>query len=152
MVLGSAFGVLTYVCPALAGLLVFLVRRTWGTRWALCLWAAAGLLALVLVPDREMAILFLGLLGWYPAVKPALDRLPLLARLTAKLMCFGGALAAIYTVLLRLMGAEALGLGAAWENLLLWLIGVGTLLLYDRALNRAAPRLFKQLEHSLFRP
>ena len=57
MAVGSAFGVLTYVCPMLAGIPVYLVRRAWGTRPALCLWAAAGLLGLMLVPDREMAAL-----------------------------------------------------------------------------------------------
>ena len=44
MAVGSAVGVLTYVGPMLAGIPVYLVRRAWGTRPALCLWAAAGLL------------------------------------------------------------------------------------------------------------
>ena len=149
MVLGSAFGVLTYVCPMLASIPVYLVRRAWGTRTALCLWAAAGLLGLMLVPDREMAALFLGLLGWYPAVKPALDRLPGPARRLAKGLCFGGALLVLYAVLLSLMGLESPELGPAWEILLLWLAGTGTLALYDLALTRLAPRLSRRLRHLL---
>lgn len=152
MAVGSAFGVLTYVCPMLAAVPVCLVRRAWGARPALCLWAAAGLLGLMLVPDREMAALFLGLVGWYPAVKPALDRLPPLPGLLARLLCFGGALLAVYAVLLALMGLEALGLGGFRENLLLWLVGVGTLLLYDLALNRLVPRLERRLGRLLPRP
>lgn len=149
MAVGSAFGVLTYVCPMLAGIPVYLVRRVWSTRTALCLWAAAGLLGLMLVPDREMAALFLGLVGWYPAVKPALDPLPSLVRRLAKGACFGVALLAVYAALLALMGLEALGLGPAWENLLLWLMGVGTLALYDLALTRLAPGLERRLRHIL---
>lgn len=152
MALGSVFGVLTYVCPMLAGIPVLLVRRAWGARPALCLWGAAGLLGLLLVPDREMAALFLGLLGWYPAAKPALDRLPRPLGLPAKAACFGAALAAIYSILLSLLGLEALSLGAAWENLLLWLVGVGTLLLYDQALSRVVPRLERRLGPLLSRP
>ena len=152
MVLGSALGVLTYVCPMLAAIPVYLVRRAWGTRTALCLWAAAGLLGLILVPDREMALLFLGLLGWYPAAKPALDRLPRPARRLAKGVCFGGALLVLYAVLLALLGLDALGLGPAWENALLWLAGVGTLALYDLALLRLAPRLERRLGRILPHP
>lgn len=152
MAVGSAFGVLTYVCPMLAGIPVYLVRRAWGTRTALCLWAAAGLLGLMLVPDREMAALFLGLVGWYPAVKPVLDRLPSLVRRLAKGACFGVALLVLYAALLAFMGLDALGLGPAWENLLLWLMGVGTLALYDTALLRLAPGLERRLGRVLFHP
>ena len=152
MVLGSALGVLTYVCPMLAAIPVYLVRRAWGTRTALCLWAAAGLLGLMLVPDREMAALFLGLVGWYPAAKPALDRLPGPARRLAKGACFGVSLLVLYAALLAFMGMDALGLGPAWENLLLWLAGLGTLALYDLALLRLAPRLERRLGHMLPRP
>lgn len=152
MVLGSAFGVLTYVCPMAAGVPVYLVRRAWGVRPALCLWAAAGLLGLMLVPDREMAALFLGLLGWYPAAKPALDRLPRPVRLPAKAACFGGALLILYAALLAFLGLEALGLGTVWENLLLWLVGVVTLLLYDTVLQRLAPGLERRLGRILSQP
>ena len=152
MAVGSAFGVLTYVCPMLAGVPVYLVRRAWGPRPALCLWAAAGLLGLMLVPDREMAALFLGLVGWYPAAKPTLDRLPGPMRRLAKGACFGVALLVLYAVLLALMGLEALGLGPAWENLLLWLMGTGTLALYDVALPRLALQLERRLGHVLFHP
>lgn len=147
MVLGGAFGILTYVCPMLAGLPVYLVRRFWGSRPALCLWVSAGLLSLMLVPDREMSLLYLGLLGWYPAAKPAFDRLPRPMRLPVKALCFGGVLLALYSLLLSILGGEALGLGSAWENLLFWLIGVITLLLYDLLLSRYAPVLERALSH-----
>ena len=48
------------------------VREELGLRDALTLWAAAGLLGLLLVPELEMAALFAGLFGWYSAARPAL--------------------------------------------------------------------------------
>ena len=110
-------------------------------RRKIVLWSLLGILFL--------AALFLGLVGWYPAVKPALDTLPGPVRRLAKGACFGVALLAVYAALLALMGLEALGLGPAWENLLLWLMGVGTLALYDMALLRLAPGLERRLRHIL---
>ena len=68
---------------------------------------------------------------------------------TAKGLCFGGALLVLYAVLLSLMGLESPDLGPAWEILLLWLAGTGTLALYDLALTRLAPRLSRRLRHLL---
>ena len=145
MVLGSAFGVLTYVCPLLAGLVVGAVWEEQGTRDALTLWAAAGLLALLLVPDLEMSVLFAGLFGWYPALRPALDRVsPWLGAalyLGAALLCYG--------VLILLLGLDSLELGGWAENCLLLILGGVIFFAYDRVLDRLAPRLIPWLRRRL---
>lgn len=149
MAVGSAFGVLTYVCPLLAGLVVGAVREEQGIRDALTLWAAAGLLALLLVSDLEMSVLFAGLFGWYPALRPALDRLyPWLGRLCkaalylgAALLCYGG--------LILLLGLDGLELGGWAENCLLLVLGGVIFFAYDRVLDRMAPRLIPWLRRRL---
>ena len=50
-----------------------------GWRLGLCCWAAAGLLALLLVPAKGTALLFLLFLGVYPVVKSWIERLHRLA-------------------------------------------------------------------------
>ena len=149
MALGSAVGVLTYVCPMTAGIAVLLVREAYGARYALTLWCAAGLLALLLVPDLEMTALFLGLLGWYPAARPALNRLPKWGRRLAKLLVFNGAVLLIYAALLALMGVDSLGLGGWLENAALLLMGNVIFFCYDRILERLSYRLIPRLRRLL---
>ena len=119
MVLGSALGVMTYVCPMLAGLVVGAVREELGLRDALTLWAAAGLLGLLLVPELEMAALFAGLFGWYSALRPALEGLPRWRRRLVKSALFLGAVLTVYGALFCLLGLEGLALEHSWEAALM---------------------------------
>lgn len=145
MALGSALGVMTYASPLLAGLLVGLIRVRYGARDALTMWAAASLLGLLLVPELEMSALFAGVFGWYPAAKPALDRLPRRRRRLCKCGAFLCAALAVYGGLALLLGPGGLGVaGPAQAGLLLAAVGL-IFALYDRALARAVPALESRL-------
>ena len=134
MVLGSLFGVLVYACPMLAGMLTLLVEKAYGKKYALTMFAAAGLLALLLVPDKEMAAVYIGILGWYPALRPLTEGLPRLLGWAAKLLVFNGAAVATSRLLLALMGADQLDLGTGGELLLLLAAANVVFILYDRML------------------
>ena len=151
MVLGSALGVMTYVCPMLAGLAVGTVREELGPRDALTLWAAAGLLGLLLVPELEMAALFAGLFGWYPAVRPALERLSRWRRRFVKSALFLGATLVVYGALFCLLGLEGLALEHGWEAALLLVLACPVFFLYDRVLGLLVPRLGRLLRRLLLR-
>ena len=139
MTLGGAVPLATYVCPMLASLpLILLLPRLprslcWG--W----YAVVALLGVLLCPDRETAFVFV-FLGWYPIAKPALDRLPRLLRVPAKLALFVAAVAALYALLIFVFRLEAL-IAEAKEMglpLLLGLIPLAILsfILYDLLLTR----------------
>ena len=149
MTLGSAFGILTYVCPLLSGILVLLVLENYGPKYALSLWGASGLLALMLVPDREMAAVFAAILGWYPIAKPHLDKLPRPIRPVCKGLIFNGIMVALYLAPLYVLTPEVLGLGAGWENIVLLVMGNLILFLYDRALGRLTHTLLPRLNRLL---
>ena len=149
MALGSPFGILTYVCPILSGVLVLLVLENYGPKYALSLWGAAGLLGLMLVPDKEMAAVFAGILGWYPIAKPHLDKLPRPIRPVCKGLIFNGTMIALYLALLYVLTPDVLGLGVGWENLLLLVMGNLILFLYDRALGRLTHTLLPRLNRLL---
>ena len=149
MVLGSAMGIMTYVCPMLAGLVVGVIREELGVRDALTLWAVAGLLGLLLVPELEMAALFAGLFGWYPAIRPALERLPRWRRRAAKSALFLGAVLAVYGALFCLLGLEGLALEHGWEAALLLALFCPVFFFYDRALGQLAPTLAPWLRRLL---
>lgn len=135
MALGSALGVMTYACPILVGVLLLCVREELGSRWALTLWAAIGLLAVMLVPEVEMTAIFLGVFGWYPAAQPALNRLPKLLRPVCKLLALNAGALLSYAVLRKVTGLEDMP-NTVWAGALLLFTGNLVFVLYDLALTR----------------
>lgn len=141
MLLGTLFPLATYACPAVAGALLIPAVWEFGSPTGWILYAAAAILTLLLCPDKEAAILFLLLLGWYPALRPTLQHLPHRAiRLVVKLLLFNLAIAASYLLLLFVLSLPDLVREAAqWTGPLvlgLLLLGNVTFLLYDLLLAR----------------
>lgn len=133
MVLGAAVGLGTYLSPMLAGLCLLPAGRAWGMKYHLLIWAAVSLLCLMLVPDMEQNLMFIGLLGWYPALRPRLQKLRPLPRLLGKILLFNAVIIALEALLMLVLVPETLG--AAFAALLLT-VGNITFLLYDTALPR----------------
>ena len=139
LILGGVIPVGTYIAPMLASLpLVVLLTELPG---GLCVgwYAVVAVLGATLCPDKETAFVFV-FLGWYPIARPALDRLPRLPRLAAKLLIFNAAVAALYALLILVFRPEAL-LQEARETgavLLIVLVLLGNLsfLLLDLVLKR----------------
>ena len=135
MGLGSALAVMTYVCPMLVGVLLLCVREELGTKWSLTLWAAIGLLALMLVPEVEMTAVFIGIFGWYPSAKAFMDKLPGALSYLARFASLNAAAAAVYFVLIRVMGMEDLSEGL-WAWVVLLAAGNLVFYFYDLLLER----------------
>ena len=105
MSLGGMIPVATYVCPVICMLVLQAVLKICGQRIAWAWYAAVAIPGLLLCPDKEAAFVFL-FLGYYPIVKPRLDRtrLPLLW----KLLLFNISIGVLYWLLLHVMGMSAL--------------------------------------------
>ena len=135
MALGGLIPIATYVCPMLCMILLWVVLSRTGKRVAWAWYAAVSILSLLLGPDKEAAAVF-AFLGYYPIVKPALDRKKL--SWLWKLALFAGSMGIMYALLIRLFGMEQLGdefqsLGAVMSVVLL-LLGTLTFVLFDRVL------------------
>ena len=74
MLSSNLIPVLTYVAPMLASLTLIPILSEFGKKYAWMTWAVTALLALLLCADREAAFFYL-FIGWYPILKPALDRI-----------------------------------------------------------------------------
>ena len=139
MLMGSIIPIATFCAPLISSVLMMTVAIEFGAKTGLLLYLAVALLALLLVPDREMAMIFTFFLGYYPVLKFYLERLrPAPLRLLAKLIVFNGAILAMYSILLYLFPMQALvdefsGMGHGFVLLLL-AMGNVAFLLYDRAL------------------
>ena len=70
MLLGAVIPIAMFIAPAVAGFLIATVCVECGRTMALTAYAAVGLLAVLFVPDKEVALIFVFLLGYYPLAKP----------------------------------------------------------------------------------
>ncbi len=76
---------------------------------ALTAYAAVSLLALLFVPDKEVALIFVFLLGYYPLAKPYFERIrPAVLRCVCKLLLCNAAVLAMYGLLLVLIPAGSI--------------------------------------------
>ena len=108
MLMGGVIPLATFCCPVIASLMLVPVLVEWGKRWSLAAYAAIALLSLMLSPDKEAALLF-AFLGYYPAIKPQLDRIgrtPL--RIAAKLGIFNLAVASMMLVIAFVLNMQAI--------------------------------------------
>lgn len=72
---GAVVPVLMFIAPAVASLLIATVCVECGKTMALTAYGAVSLLSLLFVPDKEVALVFVFLLGYYPLVKPRFERI-----------------------------------------------------------------------------
>ena len=152
LLLGSILGIGTFAGPVLAMAVLLPILEEYGAKTAAAAWGAAAILALLLVPDRETALVF-AFFGWYPLLRPRLDCIhsrPV--RLLVKLAVCNAVIAVLYGLVLRLMGLTADLLDASrWMNLLLLLIANITFLVMDRALERLTVLWHRKLRKQFFR-
>ena len=91
MLLGAVIPIAMFIAPAVAGFLVATVCVECGMQLALTAYAAVSLLALLFVPDKEVALIFVFLLGYYPLAKPKFERIrPAVLRIVCKLLLCNG--------------------------------------------------------------
>lgn len=155
LLLGGLIPIALYCCPILAMLCLLPVREEYGAGAALAVYAAAAVLAVLLVADKELAFVYV-FFGWYPAAQPRLDQIRLRALRTAlMLLLLNGAGAALYALLifvLRLDGVtQELSGSAPWFLALLLVMGNIIFLLTDPMLRRMALLWWHRLRRRLFR-
>ena len=74
MISAGAMGIGTFAGPVLAMAALLPVLEEYGPKAAALTYAAAAILALLLVPEPELAMVYAAF-GWYPILRPRLDRL-----------------------------------------------------------------------------
>ena len=151
MVMAGARGIGTYLGPMLAMAALLPLSEEYGVKTAAAAYVAAALLGLLLTPDLELALVY-GAFGWYPLLRPRLNRLPSRRmRLAVKALLAGGVELVLYGVVLRLLGMTAdLTDAAPVFNLLLFVLGILAFLLLDLALGRLSILWRRKLRKRFF--
>ena len=140
MLLGAVIPVLMFIAPAVASFLIATVCMECGKTMAWTAYGAVSVLALLFVPDKEEALTFVFLLGYYPLVKPRFEHIrPALLRGAAKLALCNGSILLLYGLVLLLVpgGSISQDLKATAQAVSLTTLAMGNVafLLYDRAIH-----------------
>ena len=137
MCLGTLIPVATFICPMACMILAQVVMKTCGGKMGWAWYGAVAVLSLLLAPDKEAAAVFAAL-GYYPMVKPRLERkkLPWLW----KGLLFNAVILALYWLLIHLFGLDALAeefaeAGKVMTAVML-ILGNVTFFLLDRVLSK----------------
>ena len=139
LVLGGLIPLATFTCPFLAMLCLIPVLCDYGAGTAFLLYTAAAVLAILLCPDKEVALLYT-FLSWYPCVRARLERVPRPVRWVVKCALFTGAMLVMYGLILFLVRLDAVAdefaLYTAAMEVALLVMGNVTFLIFDRVLAR----------------
>lgn len=74
MFLTSVIPTLTYALPAAAGFLITLIVIEIDKKWALGVYVAVSLLSVLLIADKEAAVMYIMFFGYYPIVKAIFEK------------------------------------------------------------------------------
>ena len=101
MCLGGLIPFATFVCPMLCCMITKLVLSMCGKRIAWAWYGAVAILSVLMAPDKEAAAVFV-FLGYYPIVKPWMDKLKLSWQW--KGLLFNCAILLMYWLLIHILG------------------------------------------------
>ena len=102
--------------------------QKYGRKYHITLYVATSALCLLLVPNMEENLVFIGLFGWYPILRPCLQKLPNILRWISKLAIFNAVIILIEWLVMSVLAPEAVGQILLWVLLIL---GNITFLAYD---------------------
>ena len=133
LLLGAVLELGMYACPLLAGLCLVPIGSRFGRKYHIITFAVTSVLCLLLVPNIEENLMFIGLLGWYPILSPKLQKIPRLLGWLVKLIIFNAVVIAIEWLVMTVLVPEVIGGVFLW---ILLILGNITLLRYDWMLPR----------------
>ena len=139
MISAAVFPFLELALPAVAGALIIFMVIEVDKKWALGVYSAVAILAMLLVANKEVAVMYLAFFGYYPILKAVIEKkLPKVLDWVTKIFTFAGTMTLAYWLMMKFMGVtidemEEFGLMAI--PLLLGL-GIFAFVMYDIALTK----------------
>lgn len=137
MFLTSIIPSMTYALPAAAGILLSLIVIEIDKRWALGVYAAVSLLSILLIADKEAAVMYIMFFGYYPVLKGVFEgKLNPVLSWVLKFTVFniGIVLATLITIYVFNIPFDEMERYGKWAAVLLLAIGNVVFLIYDFAL------------------
>ncbi len=155
MLIASVIPFGKYAAPVISGLLLISIVIEYGWEWAMAAFSVVGVLTLLLSSNKEPALYFVALFGYYPAIKAVLEEKIKHRgkRMVVKLLIFNAAAVLGYFAATRLLmiPEEAFSIRGFFNPLLFLLIGNVLFVLYDMAIVVYVRLYVKQFRDRVFR-
>lgn len=130
---------LTYAMPAFCGAILVLLVIEANVKWSLGVYAAVSILSLLLVPDKEAAVMYVAFFGYYPVMKSFLEgRFSKTISWILKFLLFNVAIVLAYVVIIYVFNIPLDEMEEFGKMAVPILLGVGNVVffVYDIALTR----------------
>lgn len=132
---------LVYVIPALCGAMLLVIAIEISSTWSYVTYAAVSVLSLLLVPDKEAALLYVLLMGFYPTLKLKLDKIkPAVLSYALKLLIYNVLIVVYYNITIRIIStstlSEDMGDFGRYGVYIFWAITNVVFIIYDVAVER----------------
>lgn len=101
----TVLDVFVYVLPAFAGVITMFCVIEMGKTWAFGVYAATAIITMLVIPNKEAAVLYTAFFGYYPIVKAIFEsKLPKVLGYVLKFAVFNAAVAVSYILLVKVFG------------------------------------------------
>ncbi len=130
---------MTYALPAVAGALMVFVVTEINKKWAVGVYACVAILGIFLVPDKEVAVMYLAFFGYYPILKAVIEaKLSAAVGWVLKILSFLVTIVIAYFLMIKLMGLTIDEMDTFGVMAIPLLLGMGTFafIFYDIALSK----------------
>ena len=135
---GNLFQAASQAMPAIAGVIGVIIVIEIGVKWAFAAYFVSAALTFIL-GINEAGILFALLFGYYPIIKPLIEKIRVRAiEYIVKFTLFNAAMIASYAILIAVFSLAALGFD---KMLFAWItLAIGNIffILYDICISRIA--------------
>ena len=105
MCMGGLIPLSTFICPLLCMILLQILMKHIGVKYAWVWYSAVAILSVLLSPDKEAAFVFL-FLGYYPIIRNWFRKHPLLN--LVKIAYFNVSVLVMYWLLIHVLGMSAI--------------------------------------------
>ena len=130
---------LTYALPAIAGAMMIFAVIEIDKKWAFGIYAAVAILGIFLVPDKEVAVMYLAFFGYYPILKSLIEsKCSRVTEWILKLASFLSTIVISYFLMIKFMGVtiDEFDTWGKWAIPILLGMGTFAFIIYDMALTR----------------
>lgn len=137
MFLAGVMPALYIAAPMIAGMLMLILAEEVSRAWGWLTYIAVSLLSLIMIPDKEAALMFILFFGYYPLLRSILSKItPGGLRFAVKLVLYNVFLLADYLLTVYVLGLPTFADTVPWMYAAL-LVGANLLfLMYDALLSR----------------
>lgn len=130
---------MTYALPALAGAFIVFVVIEIDKKWAAGVYAAVAILGIFLVPEKEVAVLYLAFFGYYPILKAVIEsKTGTVVGWILKILTFEITMIVSYWLMIKFMGVtiDEMDEFGVWAIPMLLGLGTFAFIMYDIAVSK----------------